>query len=107
MWERCVVEKEHINKGKIGEGDCCAIALAMENHSEFTDDYMGVAVGDGTLDFVIPGSNRDDGYANQTVALKIHPEDYENFRWFINEFDMIETDEDREYLQEFSFRWRF
>ena len=105
MLQECEVTRKHINKGEAGEANSCAIALAIEDHPIF-DGYQYVGVHDRGIDFCIPGSNPSDGYASETFDSEIHPDDEYKYQYFIQEFDMIETDKDREYLKEFSFRFK-
>tara|TARA_R100000458_G_C8177083_1_gene175468 strand:- start:98 stop:421 length:324 start_codon:yes stop_codon:yes gene_type:complete len=105
MWQECKVKRKHINEGTPEESECCAVALAIEDHPIF-DGYQYVSVHDRGIDFCVAGKNASDGYASEAFASEIHPDDEYKYQYFIQEFDMIETDKDREYLKEFSFRFK-
>ena len=105
MWNKCEVTREHINKGEIGEGSSCAIALAIEDHPASTS-YKYVSAHGSGIDFFMKGTNADDGYADEAIESIIHPDDEYIYQSFISDFDMVETDKDRNRLQEFNFRFK-
>ena len=105
MWNKCEVTREHINKGEIGEGSSCAIALAVEDHPA-SNGYKYLSVHGMGIDFFMEGNHPNDGYADDAIESIIHPDDEYIYQSFISDFDMVETDKDRDWLKEFNFRFK-
>ena len=106
MEKICKVTQKHINKGRPGIADSCAIAYALKD-AEGTDTKITYSVQGSTITVWTEKDDSISGFdADKLYNIEIHPNDKNEVEWFIEDYDR--PDENGNYdkdVEPFTFRY--